>query len=1293
MNYKKSLLSLATVMALSNSSIADTGATYTPLSSDTADSMWVLFGVNGYSNGTASALGTVTGAFSGGLTSLTDTSTSDTLSTAGLLAADSVGNLAALQAIDSTTTSLQVGVNLTGTIFDPTEPVRTIYIKVGGASAANVKFEYKASLEGKSMEIIRNGSLFNIVINQNSTYSSAITAITGGIVASTSTNDRTNIIDILDYNTSNNPTNPIHFDSTKHFQTATGISGTAAQTASMYHFNSVTQQWEVWNKNSPSGGDDFTRVYKGNAYWGRVDINDPVATLNNDAGGAAGLILGNDGAGSGIPDPKVYRDESNVSTLSPGWNMLAFDDAKPYIRHASTGLVLTGVDINDTLVISDDTGTNSITYDVNATGNVAAIDQTLATALNKAIESAKLLGTVPTSFNLKAFYGGTAGTFTLISDKKFTVSTLDNNGTGIGVKTLSGANPYVSGTRQAVTNLYAATNKEATSAYGEYSLMVDLLTSDLYGSDTAATLDSITNNANAVVSAKVLFGDASGDNTAIALTTVANADPTATTFNTTLKSAAPAGDPIFNGVENTGRSVAIDTNNNGTNDKVIISSTVPFYIKDNTFTRVHAFTAGVGSITIDVSTPVTINTTGASTATSVATLIDAQADASAVTGVFAARGVTSSNIVTVSTTNNLFDLKDVASGTLDFLTATTDSNITTKGAVAGVYSLDNVAALPLIQHLYLANYLLAAQPDSTGDTLDINLTIKGTLTGVADLNASTAAIANTTAGRLAYFDQIVAEINRQIKTVSGAHAYATHDYTEAIDSFTGTKILVSGLDVTRVLITENTEANVNQVRQPSTPTDSNAATADQLGSGLTTGDLIADLKQNAVWTPNFATQGPLYTLRNSDIGYDVRAILKATTEMDSNTGNVTWDSIDVTRDEADWFNNNAFNLFKINNNAGYWVYLESKTVGSVTVSGVTLSAKPYTYYFKAATPFTTTNTITNGSLTMTITGLDDVSGAGTNNAASAYAVIGGEEIQLLRTSGTNTFTGEVSSYALSSFAESTSPINVDIRAVNGKGQEVTVSTAISIDYTRPTAMTATDSSSTNIALSATGGDIKNFYIWEDYIPEVQTTRSVTGTASGNLVATVAATANAGNVSICPTFNFATINSLRILAADGAINSSNLSDAVEYKYTSGLKGAHVLTHIQGSGTSKTQIGVTYDSNCAQTTTQPTLATDNDGVSVASLTTGATVRLSFIPDSIGSNFTQDVAWTSNYALTAAGTAIVQVQSTSAYSGSSFILEYNGALYRGAFPTSQSAADVSISSTLGLTATSSANVSLVP
>ena len=1254
MNYKKSILSLVAALALGSSVQADSTATYLPLSSSVADSAWVLFGVNGFSTGNPSALGgSSSGAFQAGFTSLIDAVIGDTLATSGLAAAAGGGDMASLQAIDDVgTTSLSVGMDMTGTIFDINEPMRTMYIKVGGV-IKNLKLNYKASLEGKGMEILRNNVLYSVKLSQDSTWSAAISATAGGLNQAASVTNKTAMTDILDQNFANNPVNPIYYSKTKHFDaTNTLFRG------NMYHFNAIKQVWEVWNVNTTE--QDFTKLSVGNAYWGRTDRVDIVS--NGD--GSSGLVLGKSTTLNGIPDPARYQDDTNTSTLTTGWNMLSFDDSKPYIRHAATGIVTTGWANGDTIVIIDDSGLNQISVVLAAGANN---EQGWAKETTEAIEAAKLLGTLPPSFNVKVFAGeaaGTnAGTLVFISDKKFS---LDATGAAvIPATTLTGTNPYITatGVKGAVADVEAT---PITSAYGEYGMVVDLMLTDLGHANTAARLDNIAAGTGANVSAKLLFGDATGDNTALALVNAAGAladtDPTTALATTEIKL-----DPIFSGVDGTGTITPLDVDNDGALDKVVIASTIPFYVKDNTFVRTLAFdttgTDGAATITVSNVASTTVAPAAApTTATLVAGLVTAQADAGANTNVYASVGSTATNIIAVATNSDTFDLKDVESATLDFLSEGSDASDIAKGAVGAAYSLDFVATQALVQHEFISTFATEFQPTAAADDIEIN--VNGT--GPTTYAFGAAAIVATTAGRLAFFDFMVASINTEI-AAAGVHGYATHDYSEATDDFVGTKIAVSGVGVTSLVINDVAPANaVDSV--PTVAADSYAATAGEIDWTNINGDLSADIKTNPIYTPNYAIQGPLYTLRNSGAGYDARAFLKATTEMDTAPSNeIVFDSIDITRNENQWFANNEFNLFKINHNHGYWVYLESKVASSVAIGAATLGTPVYSYYFGNDASKTTTNSVTGLQLSVTITNLDDAV------AGSAYAIIGGEKVQLKRTSAaSDIFTADVTKYALQSFGEG-APIDISVRAVDGKGVSITKDTAVTFDYAKPTGFTAAANGAASIDLNASGAT--QFYVFNNFIPEVEATRTTA------LVDTVtASTLGATGYNACSKGTFGTTYNFRIVAADGTLNNANLSNAASFVYASTLNGAHVLSHTYG--TDKATIGALYTTACALEATQPSAPSDNNGVSLKTLTAGQTARMSFVPVA-GTNFTQDVAWTAHYALVALGGAVVEIQSTSAYAGQTFFVEYNNVLYTGVFSSSEAAADASIAATLGLTA----------
>jgi len=174
MNYKKNILSLVTIIALSGTAMADTGARYVRLTSNVNDASWTLFGVNGFSNGIASSRFAITGNFDGSFTAVQDTEVDDVLSVCGLKSTTGVvsGNLLCVQAIDDKELSdVQVAAAITQP-YEPTEPVRTMYIKVD-RSYPSIKVDYKASMEGQELQVMINEDnvIYTVTLDEDKTYS------------------------------------------------------------------------------------------------------------------------------------------------------------------------------------------------------------------------------------------------------------------------------------------------------------------------------------------------------------------------------------------------------------------------------------------------------------------------------------------------------------------------------------------------------------------------------------------------------------------------------------------------------------------------------------------------------------------------------------------------------------------------------------------------------------------------------------------------------------------------------------------------------------------------------------------------------------------------------------------------------------------------------------------------------------------------------------------------------------------------------------------------------------------
>ena len=1266
MNRKKLISLVAASLLYSGVAEADNNALYVPLTTSSNDASWILSGVIGFSNGVGSNTTTTT-SFSAGMTELEDTNVNDNLATEGL---DVSGkHLASLQQIGSLTQA-SVGVDISGVAYSETEPVRSMYIRVN-SSTPNLKFNYKASLEGKTMEIMVNNDTtkkYQVTISDEFTYNNAAIAVdatgSGG-----STSPLTQITALFDRDASDNPTDAARWDKDKHADTTSSVA-----LAEFFHFNALTQQWEVFKVNNVANANDFTEFAAGDAYWGRVDKGDNPPSNDND--GATTLVLGKSGNTTQDQLAAPYSGK-----LTNGWNHLSFDDIKPYIRHAATGLNIGSANAlaaGDSLTITDDSGAYSYTVsDIDMDGS-NSLDVNDVKLFNVAIESARLRGELPEAFHLKAIRV-TDTNWVLIADKKFYVS----GSSTADVKTLYGNNPYVNGTQTAVSSI-AGAGANVSSVYGEYALIVK----PLVGSGTADA-----EGASGYGFSKVRFGYYTSAGTGLNPISITSSAATVADVVSTINTYNPTSDFNPKAIE-----LDMDFSGDATDDVVLIASNIPFYIMDNTFARVYKFdSTNGGTLTIPATTPGSVTVNAADTAANVATAIDGA-------GVSDAKGATdtSGNLVLVSTTSTR-EIKDDASGSVDILHPTTSGDDIAKGAISDVSGVDAIAKRAITQHdITITNF---DDPDENGDGISI------AMFGHAAVSKTLSTAIPTNADVKTFFDDVVSEINSQLQT-QGIYGYASHDFTYATGAgattatlgpggaFDGTTIRIVGIDGGGNFTTgkiggtylSDVDGSAGGGIYQTIARAENSTNPDKFNIA---GSLTQDLKYNPIYTPNFAQYGPLYTMY--DAGYVIKAILRATTKWSD--GSIAWDSIDTTRDETDWFANNEFNVFDVSIKSGYWVYLEDKASAAasdpryennITISNPTFTAT-YSYNFANAntalgysTNYTTVNNVVGGSFSVNVDGLSNNQETTQGTSSNVYLTIGGTEIQMKHDTGTK-YTAEINKFNVSGFNESAGIIGFTIRATNGLGVDNKVNDLFSFDYQKPEKPSLTISSINRVALASTSSDVAKYYVFKDYIPENNPDSST------NLINTVDE-ANASAVNICQNLNFGQQYDLRIVAADGdgAIGSSNLSDALQYNYINLGKNARVLSHTYGA--LKASTPVVYDSSCELAVPQP-IAPANDGVSLKVLVNGQSARLVYneVPNV---SFDTDVAWTAIYSTAGSGgTPTFQIQSVAAYAGKSFYVEYDGKLYSGTFPATQDAATQSTSNAIALTQISSYNGTLAP
>jgi len=1248
MNCKKVLISSVATMLLITSVFADSNAIYVPMSNTSKDGLWTFIGVNGLSTGQKSTYGTSSGAYSTNFVREEDTNTTDYEAT---LSTNKLVSLLALK--DSGLSALEMGILYGAVSYVAEESIRSMYIKVNSPTP-NVKINYKSSLEGVKVEFYINGDMdtrYESTISQNSTYSDAVTATLydGGANDASVLNK---IVDVLDFNSTDNPVDA------KYYAKSTDLD-TNGESAVFYHFDAKSQQWKIWDKSLSGSANDFTEFKIGDAYWGQVDRVDNFASITSDDDGATTLILGK--SGNNTPTADIYRDDDSIdydavdnSRLTTGWNMIALDAVKPYIRHAATGLVVGTNDVNGTIVLTDSTGVHSLGIDLFAL--TAGYEK--AIAINLAFEKAKAAGEIPSYFNVKAF-GTTAVTdIILISDARFTIE--DDRTTPADlittVKTLNDQFPYNNraGNLIDITNLDHNTSDDslgsmesATSAYGEYALILNTLVSN-----SSNTLDGTTEFS------KIQFGDATnGDHTSIKMTgggasTIAGVVSAIPTLDTEFVTT-----PVVN---------AIDTNNDGTVDMVIVANDKPFYVKDKTYTRVFSVDASSVNGTSDKFTvlgasqetiiPAT-SAAGVASATDVAAKMNT---IGATTKVYA--GVSSSNnLVAVSVGKSNFDLKDIESQTLDLLTNSSDSSDLAKGAIGSVHALDEIAKISLVPHIWTASgfSLNPANVDAANDTIFVEIVSTvdgdgtlGTPINPDDINGTGVSLlggqdTNVTA-RLAWFDAIVNDMTVQLSD-SSLHGYAYHTYTTDADNLNTADVVLVSYDANLTFTTVGAEMQM--------PTTTFADSVDALtlgGSGVIGGKLTNDLTTNPVHTPDFASYGPLYAMY--DAGYDVRAILKS--ETDLSTGGIIWDSIDLTRDEDDWFLNNEMNLFKANIYSGYWVYLTAYTDSNIEIAIPTYSSI-YTYYFdKDKTQpeqDTTTNIVNGGSLSVKVTKINPVT-------SSVFVSIDGEEYEMKRSGTSDDYTADLTSYAIKDLRQKdTGPTAVTIRVTNGKG-EYKKDTSFEFDYMPPTINAATFDSLSEVEFN-TDEVNTTFHIFENYIPELTTTRADDDLTT--LIASSSTTTGSSSINICKELTFGDISEIVAITADGdgTIGEVNLSNAETFTYAVMLKGSQVLEHEYNDGNESTY-GKRYDDNCSLLAASVPVTDDASGVSLKSLEdNNITAYLSYAEDlTLDSNLSN--AYTQEWKLPTGSTKIIEVQNLDEYKTKIFFVEYNSTIYTGVF-----------------------------
>ncbi len=1198
--YRKSLLSAAAALAITSTALS---AQYLPLTTTANDFRWVLFGVAGLQNdgGTdATASGVFSVTPSTAANTITDP-TNDALEISGFTIGG--GNNARVKALTTAAAPVEVRMDTTGVTYDETEPFRTMYVTSVTDGAPEFAFTYKASLEGKELQYtINGGHAYKVTVNYTKTYDTPAvgTEITGSaLVEGDILNSLTGTLSAVDYNFADNPPLSAQFDATQDRTAKT------TETLRMYGYNALNSRWDIYDTRNTAGTNDFTTILPGKGYWGQLDVEgdqNASASLRE-----AGLVLGT---------PAITTANYAAVGLADGWNLIAFDEVNSEIRAANTGLLLTmNTTTGGQMKIKDSSGNRSVTITfvgVNDSGIVVAKN------INNAVERAKLLGTLPHTFDLRA-YPTTGLQVALVSNKKFMVEDVAASNDIGAVTTMAGQLPLLPSTKAvpaaAVTDLYttpATTSGGVMSVYGEYAMVIEPLVGAQTAQGVSATMSqsevttpTITSPAHTGVTAEIT-------NAATVVLTAA---------------AYAAGHTDLTGAN--GKATPLDLTMDGTAGHILLASKYPFTIRDKTFTRVYDFQVDSGGNS-------TVNIEGTSAdVTGIA--IDANASAAggaaaAVVRINAAAGATIESMVPTADTTNVVVMtngdsasafKVVETTAFDNLRLTTLDDNSTKGSIKAVNSLAYLSKISTNNIIDL-NVSTAILPAGDG-----NVTIR--YQTVFDVNVTGSPITMLTGATLA---SLVTAVNTQL---ADANLTAT-----ASASGTDT-IRFSGYDLNKAY----QDANTTGLYVAGTP---------DLGYiAAVTGDLTSDLKYNVLKTPNYVMDGPLYTMKDS--GMTLKALVTGTMNMVD--GNVSWESIDLTRLPSQWFNSQDYDLFDTDAGAGYWAYLTSGAAANpIVINTPVISAPNYTHYFDKDTLTDGTHTTHNTFAATIYVQVDNLNSADGYASTRVTATIGGQTIELVDGTGSGAFSASLNANEATGISEN-SPYEIIVAVADGLGYHKTQSFAGVFDNVKPAAPTVTMANGL-LNISSADTNVHGFYVFNATIPEVDTNASK-----------VAYLSEGGAVGIvCEGLNPVSWNTaaggLNVVAIDqtGIIETANASDASSVAFMPILKDRVLITDSSDGGDlTGTTDAYNYSTGCANLG----LIAPKTGVALAAITSDKTVKLAYA--SLGEELVTAVPITF-YVKEPVSGDIAKISYPPSYGSTTAFIQIGGLVYGVLLPASDAA-----------------------
>ena len=1183
-NYKKSLLSVATAAAIMTSSLA---ADYLPLTTPTKDFQWVSIGISGLKSDGTAEVPAVAGAFRiDGVVDgepenvITDADSADLLPVSGMQRGGK--DLVKMDLLSGLTTEIRI--DTTGNTYLESDPVRTMYVKISGTSTILFSVEYKATMEGQILEfVVGTGEAYETKLNYENIFANpaSATVIAGTLFQAAIEGDKleslTETDSVVDYDFTDNP--PKASEWTVLNNRSAAEDGKDVSTLRMYTFNALDRKWEIFDTRNNELANDFTIIKKAKGYWARLDneATDGVADmLDTDSEKESGLVLG---------DPVLTTADYTAAGLAEGWNYIAFDGQDSQIRDAVSGVIATFT-ADGTMALTDSSGNHTLSFAVTGTGDNVVV----AKEINTAISEAVLLGTMPKTFQVKAFpavaIGGDA--VAIISNRKFTiddtvacittVTTLTgsgttllhpNDGSGLDGTPLTSCPDLGAGT--------TATGLDgAMSIYGEFAMIIE----PLVIADTARVLGE----ASIQLDRSLVGGmDAKTD--------ILNTDDTVAKVVTTLTANAAGVVPT-----------EIDLDIAGAPKHILLAATQPFTIRDHTFTRVYEYNAqGAVDSLLSFSNGGDADVLTTDAAADVVDDINAAGSGTGATGLSAAEDADGKIIIVGN--NDGESNYYVAETLADLVQISTSAHDESRGAVKAVISLDQLVK---IDNRNIHQIDINEMTDEALDSyhLDFITEFGTTVTGTTItpfIVGWTDGVDSDTSGQedhIDFLDALVLQLNTDL-LAAGMKSTASHNGAIGTD-IDAALITVTGSDVVSVTLTQLAGA-VSTELVTVIGADNGYIATDY------SGDLAIDLKFNNVATPNYTMDGPLYTMKDSNMS--LRALVSGTTDIEGGLGEVTWESIDLTRNPSEWFDSQDYDLFETTANVGYWAYL---TPSLETNLSIVASSFPGTYkhHFDLddGTGIGTTTNFVSGTLTLNV---DGISTAEQLLSARVTATFGGETIELTQAAAGGVFTGLIDTHEARSVSTN-EEIDVIVNIADGLGNNAIYTITDLFDNVKPQKPVITiDNGQITVDANATDTDVAQFYVFSGIPLESDVAQDIVDDADGTIAGTGGVVTVACDGQVAATWD-GTADGITVVAVDGngTFGSGNASDSSTVKMMRILLDRSLITATNASGIwESTSDAYDYNSSCA---TSGIVSLDHTAVTVSSLTDDETVKFAFATD---------------------------------------------------------------------------------